>query len=133
MRYALALAAASALGPALALFGPSVFATGAADLASPFLALLLFVVALYAIPTAALLAALDALVLRAFRGRFSRPLFALAMTAAGLAAGAGMAALLSPGHRLAETMTLFLRLGGTVALLWALLRPAPREAAPAHG
>lgn len=133
MRYALALAAASVLGPVLALFGLAAFATGAADLSSAFLPLMLFVVALYAVPTAALLAAVDSLVLRAFRRRFSRPVFALAMVAAGLAAGAAVAAFLSPDHRLAENMAIFLRLGGSVALLWAVLRPAPKEAEPAHG
>ena len=133
MRYVLALTVASVIGPVLALFGFAAFAIGLADLSSAYFPLMLFVLALYAIPTAALLAVLDTLVLRAFRRRFSRPLFALAMVAAGIALGAAFAALLSPGHRLAETLVIFARLGGTVALLWAVLRPAPAEAEPARG
>src|SRR5688500_17540842 len=104
MRYGFALAIASILGPVLALFGLDLFRAGPAALTDPMMGMLWFIVMLFAIPIAMALALFDGLVVRALRGRFSRPLFALAMVSAGLAAGAAFALLASPEQGRSENL-----------------------------
>src|SRR5687767_6665272 len=102
MRYCLALAIASILGPVLALFGLDLFKADLEALTDPMMAMVWFVVMMFAIPIAMALALFDSLLVRALRGRFTRPLFALAMVSSGLAAGAAFALLVSPEQGRAE-------------------------------
>jgi hypothetical protein len=134
MRYWLALAAASVVGPYFALFGfdmlrGGLLGSGFPSLSAALQPMILFIVMVFAIPIAAALAALDSLVVRALSGRFDRLLFVLIIVAAGLAAAAAFVFLSTPARMRAENLAVFGRLGGTVALLWAVLRPFPKEAA----
>ncbi len=128
MRYCLALAVASILGPVLALFGLDLLRADFAALTDPMMGMLWFIVMLFAVPIAMALALFDSFVVRALRGRFTRPLFALVMVSAGLAVGTVFALLASPEQGRAENLLLFPKLGGIVALLWAAVRPIPAEA-----